>query len=104
MQVEETAEAKCLRLAARQHGVVSYVQLRASGLSKSAIWRRTRSSTWTEMLPGVYVVQGTPPTWPQRQMAACLWGGEGAVASHRAASALQFAPKVFCSVRFHCCA
>src|SRR2546422_2307729 len=59
-----------------------------NGLSKSAIWRRTRSSTWTETLPGVYVVGGAPSSWPQRQMAACLWAGEGAVASHRAAAAL----------------
>ncbi len=42
----------------------------------------------TEVLPGVYAFAGVPPTDRQRLMAACLWAGDGAVASHRAAGSL----------------
>ncbi|HEY2667969.1 MAG TPA: hypothetical protein VGK51_14130 [Actinomycetota bacterium] len=36
----------------------------------------------------MYRVAGTPQTWHQALMAACLWGGDAAVASHRSAAAL----------------
>ncbi len=75
-------------MAKRQHGLVSRAQLLGTGMHPDAIWRRLRNGEWEEALPNVYRVSGAPVTWLQSLMAACLWGGEDAVASHRAASAL----------------
>jgi hypothetical protein len=81
-------EALCLRRAARQHGVISRSQLLAAGVGDDAIWRRVSSGLWTQLFPGVYAVPGAPASWKQDLMAACLWAGDGAAASHRAAAAL----------------
>lgn len=75
-------------LAGRQHGLVTRDQLLRHGLSSDAIWRRVRSGALVEALPGVYRIPGAPRTWHQSLLAACLWAGEGAAASHRSAAAL----------------
>jgi hypothetical protein len=49
---------------------------------------RIRSERWKEVQPGVYLIGGAPRTSRGRLMAACLWGGPTAVASHRAAGYL----------------
>jgi hypothetical protein len=41
-----------------------------------------------EVFPSVYAIAGVPPTDRQRLMAACLWAGDAAVGSHRAAASL----------------
>lgn len=43
---------------------------------------------WVREFEGVYRLPGAPPSWHQALTAACLWAGEGAVVSHRAAGAL----------------
>ena len=40
------------------------------------------------ILPGVYLIMGCPNSWEQDAMAACLWAGDGAAVSHRAAARL----------------
>lgn len=82
------ADAACAALAATQHGVIGHQQAIDAGLSKFAINRRASTGSWIRVLPGVYRLAGVPVTWHQRLMAACLWGGPGAVASHRSAAAL----------------
>ncbi|HEY2667003.1 MAG TPA: type IV toxin-antitoxin system AbiEi family antitoxin domain-containing protein [Actinomycetota bacterium] len=82
------ADRTCFHLAARQHGVVSRAQALQAGLSRSAISRRIAAGKLTEVLPGICAIAGVPATDRQRLMAACLWAGDGAVASHRAAAAL----------------
>jgi len=67
---------------------VSRAQAIQAGLSRSAISRRLAAGKLTEVLPGVYAIAGVPQTDRQRLMAACLWAGDGAVASHRAAVSL----------------
>lgn len=52
------------------------------------IWWRRSTDRWEELHPGVYRFAGTPATWRQTLLAACLSIGETAVASHRAAGAL----------------
>jgi hypothetical protein len=52
------------------------------------IWWLIKDQTLIEALPCVYRVAGTAQIWPQAPMAACLWGGDAAVASHRSAAAL----------------
>ena len=51
-----------------------------------AIFRRVRAGEWETVDYAVYRVAGTPPSWHQRLMAACL--ARPAVASHRSAAAL----------------
>src|ERR1051326_2205207 len=76
------------RVAAQQHGLVSRSQLLAAGLLEGAIWRRLVRHELEQVLPGVYRVPGSPATWLQSLMGVCLWAGNGASASHRAAAAL----------------
>ena len=49
-------------------------------------------SRWQALHPGVYRFAGTPGSRQQRLLAAVIVSGEGAVASHRAAAALQRVP------------
>ena len=75
-------------MAARQWGAVGRDQLRAAGLSEDAVWRLIKDQRLVEILPRVYRVAGAAQHWHQSLMAACLWGGDIAVASHRSAAAL----------------
>jgi hypothetical protein len=73
-------------LAARQHGVVSRVQLGAIGLSGSAIRHRVAVKRLHRIHTSVYAV-GFPLLPRARYMAAVLACGEGAVLSHNSAAA-----------------
>lgn len=75
------------RLAARQHGVISAVQLIATGLSRDAIRRRAEAGRLHRIHRGVYAVGHTRLSNEGRWMAAVLACGEGAVLSHRSAAA-----------------
>src|SRR6266511_3782412 len=84
--------AKCdlviARIAARQHGVVSYSQLRAAGMSQPVISKRTKASRLHRLHRGVYAVGHTNLSFEGRCMAATLALGNGAVVSHRSAAAV----------------
>jgi predicted transcriptional regulator of viral defense system/very-short-patch-repair endonuclease len=72
-----------------QFGIVSFRQLIACGLTKSAILHRVESGRLERILPRVYRVPGAPDSWEQRLMAAYLWASDGVSAiSHRSAAAL----------------
>ena len=75
-------------LTARQYGLIARTQLRCSGFTDGAIQWKVQAGALDEMLPGVFRLRGTPRTWEQRIMAACLWGGPHACASHKSAAAL----------------
>lgn len=45
-QVGRSAELECLRLASRQHGVISRTQAREHGLSNRSVTRRVASGRW----------------------------------------------------------
>jgi len=75
-------------IAARQLGLLTRVDiLRAGGTDKyiAACLERRR---WQQLQDGVYLTGSSPPTWLQRQLAACLAAGPNAVGSHRAAVAV----------------
>lgn len=75
-------------IAARQHGVVSVGQLRAAGLSRTAIRRRVESGRLYRLHRGVYAVGHPGISRYGRWMAAALACGEGAAVSHRSAAEL----------------
>lgn len=86
--MEPGPEVKCLRLAATQHGVVSRTQAKQCGVSARQIEARLASGRWQRVMPAVYRVEGSPPTWRQQLKAASLWAGSGFAISHHAAAAL----------------
>lgn len=71
-----------------QHGVFNRRQAVAAGLSIASIRYRIETGKWKKVFPRVYAFAGTPIGWQARQMAACLWAGEGSAASHKAAARL----------------
>jgi very-short-patch-repair endonuclease len=75
--------------AARQYGLVSRTQLLAAGFDRYQIHRRVKSGQLVPVLPGVYLLHGTPAIPEQGPMAALLWAGPGAVVSHTTAAALR---------------
>jgi Transcriptional regulator, AbiEi antitoxin/Protein of unknown function (DUF559) len=83
-----TADLVVARTAARQHGVVSYAQLGAAGLDKSAIERRVRAGRLHRVHRGVYAVGHTAPNQEAEWMAAVLACGGDAVVSHRSGAVL----------------
>lgn len=76
------------RVAARQLGLLTRGQASQAGLTRDQILRRLASGRWLRLAPGVYRVNGAPPTWQHDVLAACLAGGLDAVASHLTAAAL----------------
>src|SRR5829696_875977 len=75
-------------IAARQHGVVSYGQLRAVGLSSATVSRSAERGHIHRLHQGVYAVGHEGLSREGRWMAAVLASGAGAVLSHGAAAAL----------------
>ena len=84
----DSAELQCLKVASRQHGVISREQARGLGMSDRGITRRLASGRWAPLFPGVFRVEGSVRTWHQQLRAALVWGGRGAAISHRAAATL----------------
>ena len=81
-------DALIARIAAGQHGVVSLVQLRSTGLSSSAISRRVSSARLHRIHRGVYAAGHPRLSERGRWLAAVLACGAGAVLSHLSAAAL----------------
>jgi len=82
------ADRKVAELAATQHAVVGRRQALALGMTGPTLTRRLAEGRFQRLVPGVYVVSGSPPSWHQRLMGACIAAGPGAAASHRAAGRL----------------
>jgi hypothetical protein len=81
---EGERRAALARRAATQHGVFTRKQALNAGYTSSAIGHRLRNGIWEVVDYCVYRFAGTPPTWHQRLLGACLAGP--AVASHRSAA------------------
>ncbi len=76
-------------VAERQHGVLSSAQLRAAGLSNSAIARAARKGLLHRVFHGVYALGHAGISTRGRMFAAVLACGEGTFVSHRSAAALM---------------
>lgn len=74
------------RIGARQHGLLTTDQLAALGLSRWAIARRVRDGRLRRADLGVYALCGSPRTWDQVALAACLAHGPAAALSHGSAA------------------
>lgn len=74
---------------AAQDGLVHRDQLVRLGVSRAALRVRLRAGAWREVLPSVYSSSRCRLTTRQRWIAACLYGGPGAVLTGRAALRLH---------------
>jgi very-short-patch-repair endonuclease len=82
----QRAEALMMKVTSRQFGLINTAHLHACGLYRQAIHRRVEAGRLVSVLPRVYRVTGTEPADLDAIMAAVLWAGEGAVASHSSAA------------------
>ena len=87
---EESANPDGLvaRIAARQHGVVTTAQLKASGIGWEAARRRVMAGRLHRLHRGFYAVGHAAIGFEGRCLAAVLALGAGAVLSHRSAAEL----------------
>jgi hypothetical protein len=74
-------------IAQRQHGLVDREQA-LGAVRRGALEHALRSGHLERVRRGVYRFAGTPETWEQQVLAACLAGGPTTVASFRTAAAL----------------
>lgn len=81
-------EERVAAAARRQFGLVTGRQLVDAGLTRPAIQRRVGSGRLRHVCRGVYAVGGSPSSWEQAALAACLSAGAGALLSHRSAAAV----------------
>ncbi len=72
---------RLMKLARRQHGLVTRAQALDSGLARWDIERLLAGGQWSKVRRGVYCIAGTPPSWEQTVRAATLAAASG-VASH----------------------
>jgi hypothetical protein len=89
-------DAALLRLAGRQHGLVTARQLASLGFTKDRIFRRLQAGVLFRVHRGVYAVAGSRDTFDFRVLAAVLAAGDGALASHRCAAALFGLRRIRC--------
>jgi hypothetical protein len=81
-----TANCPVFRLAKKQEGVVSYLQLRKLGVTEMGRTIRLQTGEWIGMLPSVLRLYWADETWMQRVWAASLWvGGRGCISHYTAA-------------------
>jgi hypothetical protein len=84
----QPVELGLAEIAAGQHGVVARSQVVGLGVAGNTVDRWLRSGRLHRLHPGVYAVGHTAITRRGRWMAAVLASGDGAVLSHRSATAL----------------
>jgi hypothetical protein len=75
-------------IAARQLGLLVRADVIRAGGTDKYIRVQLAQQHWQLLHPGVYLTGAAPPTWLQRQLAACLAAGPGAIASVRGAAAV----------------
>ena len=77
------------REAVQDHGIVSRVEARRSGMSDHAIDGCVASGRWFKIHPGIFRVASHPLTFRGRCMAATKWAGEGSFLSHGSTLTLE---------------
>src|SRR5688500_7439207 len=84
--MEANEEARVHRTAARQLGLITFRQCLEEGFSKKRVRARVAQGMWRRVHRGVYKTSASPLTLEERELAALLCAGEGAVLSHRTAA------------------
>jgi hypothetical protein len=79
-------------LAAARHGVFTWDQALACGMSPEMVRTRVATGRWERLSKGVYRLAGATATWRQGLLATTFAAGEDAVASHLAAAQLHRLP------------
>jgi predicted transcriptional regulator of viral defense system len=87
-QFDTPPDLRVARVAARQHGRITFGQLVACGLDDAAVARRVTKGHLHRVHTGVYAVGHAGETLDAQFMAAVLAGGEGAILSHWSAAAV----------------
>ncbi|HVL80877.1 MAG TPA: type IV toxin-antitoxin system AbiEi family antitoxin [Actinomycetota bacterium] len=82
-------DAVIARLGSAQHGAVARRQIIASGGTDDDIALRVARGSLHRLRLGVYAVSGSPATWEQDLMGACLAVGQDAVIGGPTAAALH---------------
>lgn len=85
-------DATFAAVAATQWGLLTRRQVHEAGGGSSVIERRLRAGRWARVGHHVFRIEGTPPSWQQRVLAAVLDAGPGAAATGRPAAALWALP------------
>ncbi|MDQ1396072.1 MAG: hypothetical protein QOG64_1331 [Acidimicrobiaceae bacterium] len=80
------------RIAAGQRGLVTLDDVTRSGLTDRQLRHRIRQGRLVTVRRGVLAVHGTPRSWEQEVLAACLAVGPAAIVSHDTAAALHRFP------------
>jgi very-short-patch-repair endonuclease len=75
-------EGQFRQILRRQHGLITAEQARSVGLLKDALARRVHRGELVRVLPRVYRSTLVPASLYETGLAAVLWAGDGAVASH----------------------
>ena len=82
MTREQSSQARALAVAARQHGVVSWTQLRKVGVPERTIKFWIERGTLVRVVPRVYALGPRTPTLERELFIAILYAGPGAMLSH----------------------
>src|SRR2546421_6526826 len=78
----------------KQLSLATRRQLLTLGVTDRAMQYRTRpGGPWQVLLPGIYLGASGPPSMRQKEMAALLYGGPGAVGTRPAAPMRNPAPQ-----------
>lgn len=71
------------------NGVIKTSMLRSLGVASKTVVDRTSGGPWQRILPGIVLLNNGTPTRTQRNVAASMYVGEGAILSGRAGLALH---------------
>jgi very-short-patch-repair endonuclease len=85
-------EVLLYRIAEPQLGVFHRDQALGTGMSERSVDRGVALGKWKRVHTSVFILSGAPLTWHARLVAACLWAGPLAAASHEAAALLWELP------------
>jgi len=88
IHTERPVDEAVARIAIRQHGLLTRTQALRSGVTPGMIRWRLQSGRWHRVLPKIYRIAGSPPSWRQQASAACLHLGPRAALSFRSAATL----------------
>jgi hypothetical protein len=91
-RTQESVERMIASQFATQYGLISRDQALRAGASADAIFRRVAGGRWDRLYPGVFRIAGSPSSWRQAVLAACLARGKGTAGSHRTAAHLWKLP------------